>query len=94
MVSLNSQKKKNISKTKKLGNHPQSKEQENSPEAANSETDLCSLTDIAFKRELVKILKELKLNIKELRADTNNNADSFRKELETIRRSRFKLAVP
>jgi len=54
---------------------------ESSPEAANNETDLCSLTDIEFKREVVKILKELRLNIKELREDMNSNADSLRKEL-------------
>ena len=51
------------------------------------ETDLCSLTDIEFKTEIVKILKELRLNNKELREDTNSNADSLRKELENIRRS-------
>ena len=33
-----------------------------------------------FKREIVKILKEL-------REDMNSNADSLRKELENIRRS-------
>ena len=65
---------------KNLRNHSQLKEQENSPEAANNETDLCSLTDIEFKREIVKILKEL-------REDINSNADSFRKELENIRRN-------
>ena len=65
---------------KKFRNHSQLKEQENSPEAANNETDLCSLTDIEFKREIVKILKELK-------EDMNSNADSFRKEGENIRRS-------
>ena len=67
---------------KMLRNHSQLKEQENSPEAANNETDLCSLTDIEFKRELVKILKELRLNIKELRVDKNSNADSFTKEIQ------------
>ena len=41
---------------------------ENAPKAINNETDLCSLTDIEFKREIVKILKELML-IKELRED-------------------------
>ena len=66
LASLNSQKKKNISKIKKLRNHSQLKEQ-NSHEAANNETDLCSLTDIKFKREIVKILKELRLNTKELK---------------------------
>ena len=79
MASLNSQKKKNISKMKKLRNHSQLKEQENSPKAVNNETDLCSPKDIGFKREIVKILKELRLNIKELREDVKSNADSLRK---------------
>ena len=91
LASLNSQKKKNMSKMKKLRNHSQLKEQENSHEAANNETDVCSVTDIEFERETVKILKELRLNIKELRADMNSNADSFRKELENIRRNTEKL---
>ena len=51
---------------------------------ANNETDLCSLTDTEFKREVLKILKELI-------EDSNGNADSFRKELENIRRSQEKL---
>ena len=50
-------------------------EQENSPKADNNETDLCSPKDTGFKREIVKILKEL-------REDMNSNADSLRKELE------------
>ena len=37
-----------------------------------------------FKREIVKILKEL-------REEMNSNADSLRKELENIRRSQGKL---
>ena len=69
---------------KKLRNHSQLKEQENSREAASNETDLCSLTDIEFKREVLKILKELG-------EDINSNADSFRKELENIRRGQEKL---
>ena len=64
---------------------------EKSPEAANNEIDLCGLTDSEFKREIVKILTELRLNIKELRADMNSNEDSFRKELENIRRNIEKL---
>ena len=68
---------------KKLRNHSQLKEQ-NSHEAANNETDLCSLTDIEFKREIVKILKELRENM-------NSNAYSLRKELENIMRSQEKL---
>ena len=69
---------------KKLRNHPQLNQQENSPKTVNNETDLCSLTDLEFKREIVKILKELK-------EDINSNADSFIKELENIRRSQEKL---
>ena len=80
LVSLNSQKKKNINKMKTLRNHSQLKEQENSPEAANNETDLRSIIDTEFKKEMVKILKELREYI-------NSYADYFRKELENIRRS-------
>ena len=43
-----------------------------------------AVTDLEFKREIVKILKEL-------RDDTNSNADTLRKELENIRRSQEKL---
>ena len=68
---------------KKLRNHSQLKEQENSPEGANNETHICNLTDTKFKKEIVKILKQL-------RADMNNNADYFRKELENIRRKQKK----
>ena len=53
-----SENKKNISKIKKLRNQSQLKEQ-NSPEEANNERDLCSLTDIKFKKEVIKIVKEL-----------------------------------
>ena len=42
---------------KKHMNHIQLKEQENSPEAANYERDLCSLIVTEFKREIVKILR-------------------------------------
>ena len=69
---------------KKLRNHSQLKEQDNSPKAVNNATDLCSLRDIEFKREVLKILKEL-------REDMNSNADSFRKELANIRKSQEKL---
>ena len=72
---------------KKLRYHSQVKEQENSPEVANNETDHCSLPDTEFKREIMKILKELRQNIMELGADMNQNADSFRKELENLRRN-------
>ena len=74
-----------------LRNHSQIKEYKSLPEAANNETDLCSLIDTEFKKGIVKIQKELRLNIKELRADINSNADYFRKELENIRRNQEKL---
>ena len=64
---------------KKLRNHSQLKEQENSPKVVNNETDLCILKDIEFKRAIVKIQKELRPNIKDLREDMNSSADSFRK---------------
>ena len=69
---------------KKLRNHSQVKQQENSPKAVSNETDLCSLTDFEFERETVKILKEI-------REDMNSNADSFIKELENMRSSQEKL---
>ena len=58
-----SKKKKTTSKMKKLGSQPQLNQQENSPKAVNNETDLCSLTDLEFKREIVKILKELRADM-------------------------------
>ena len=91
LTSLNSQKKKNIRKMKKLRNNSQLKEQEKSSEVANNETDLCSLIDTEFKRETVKILKEFRLNINKLRAEIKSNADFFRKEIENIRRNIEKL---
>ena len=39
----------------------------------------------------MKTLKELRLNIKELREVMNSNADSLRKKTENIRRSQEKL---
>ena len=63
----------------------------NSPRATNNEKDLCSLTDTKFKCGVVKILKELRLNINELRVDMNGNADYFRKEVENIRRNAEKF---
>ena len=39
----------------------------------------------------MKTQKKLRLNIKELRVNKNSNADSFRKELENIRKNQEKL---
>jgi len=63
-----------------LRNDSQLKQQENSPEAANRETDFDSLIGHEFQMEIVKILKELRVNRKELRADMHSNADYFRKD--------------
>ena len=52
---------------------------------------ICLLRDTKFKKEIVKILKELRVNMKELRVDMNGNADYFRKEIENIGRSQEKL---
>ena len=76
---------------KKLRNHYQLKEEKNSPEAKINKTDLCSLIDTEFKKKLVKILEELRVNMKEFRADINSIADYFRKELENTKRSQEKL---
>ena len=76
---------------KKLRDHSQLKEQEHSPKGTYNETDPCSLADTKFKKEIVKLLKELRVNIKELRGDKNSSADYFRKESENIRRSQYKL---
>ena len=75
---------------KKLRNHSQLKQQENSPKAVNNEIDLCSLTDIEFKMEALKILKELR-GYEEIKREMKTNADYFRKELENIRRRQEKL---
>ena len=47
---------------KKQRNHSQLKDQENSPEGTNNETDLFSLVDTEFKKEIMKILKDLRLS--------------------------------
>ena len=58
----------------KQKNHSQLKDQENSPERTNNETDLFSLIDTEFKKEIIKILKELRRTI-------DRNADYYKKEL-------------
>uniref|UniRef100_A0A8D1DIE0 L1 transposable element RRM domain-containing protein n=1 Tax=Sus scrofa TaxID=9823 RepID=A0A8D1DIE0_PIG len=78
------QEKENNKQDEEAEKPPQLNQQEISPKAVNNETDLCSQTDLEFKRERVKLLKEL-------REDMNSNADALRKELENIRRSQEKL---
>ena len=69
---------------KNLRNHSPLKEQ-NSHQGANNETDLCILIDTEFKKETAKILKELRVNMRELRVDRNSTPDYVRKELENMR---------
>ena len=45
---------------KKQKKHFQLKDQENSSEGANSETDFFNLIDTEFKKQVMKILKELR----------------------------------
>ena len=68
----------------KQRNHSQLKEQENSPEKTNNQKDLSSLLDLEFKKEVIKILKEIRKAI-------NRNAGHSKKELETKKRDQTKL---
>ena len=56
---------------KKQRNHSQLKDQGNSPERTNNETDLFSLIDTEFKKEIIKILKKFRT--------IDRNADYFNK---------------
>ena len=71
---------------KKQRNYSQLKEQEKSPERTNNKIDLASLPDPKFKKEVIKILKELRKII-------NRNADHCNKELENMKRSQSKLTT-
>ena len=64
---------------KKQRNHSQLNDQENFPEGTNNETVLFSLIDNKFKKEVMKILKELRKAIV-------RNIEHCKKELDTIRR--------
>ena len=61
----------------------QSKDQENSPERTNNETDLFNLINTEGKKEIMKILKKLRA--------IDRNADYYYNELETIKRNQEKL---
>ena len=69
---------------KKQRNHSQLKDQENSSESTNNEKALSSLPDPEFKKEVIKILKELRKVI-------NRNADHCCKELGDIKKNQSKL---
>ena len=72
-----------MSEMKKQGQHPQLKDQENSPERTNNETELFNLINTEDKKELMKILKKLRA--------IDGNAAYYYKELETIKRNQEKL---
>ena len=57
-------------------NHSQLKDQENCLKRTIIETDLFSLINTDFKKEIMKILKGL-------RRTTDRNADYYKKEIET-----------
>ena len=71
MLPLTSQSKKDISKMKKHRIHYKLKEQ-NSSKGENNKTDFCSLKNTEFKKEVMKILKELRTAI-------GSNADYFKR---------------
>ena len=68
----------------KQKNHSQFKEQEKSHERTNNETDLTSLLDPEFKKEVMQMLKAIGKII-------DRNAGHCNKELETIKRNQSKL---
>ena len=82
MFILNSQSKRNISKTKKQRNHSQLKDQEHSSNSATMNQASSVLIDSSFKKKM-RILKELRA--------INRNAKYSKKELETIKRNHEKL---
>ena len=80
MFSLNTQNKKNISKTKKHRDHFQLKKQQENPTKRKKQSD----TPIQSNRHCVP--KGGNENMKELRMDINNNAIYFRKEHKNTRK--------
>lgn len=69
---------------KKQRKYSQLKEQDKSPERTNNETDHTSLLNPELKKEIIKILKELRKSI-------NRNSDHYYKELERIKVNSSKL---
>ena len=65
-------------------NHCRLKDREHSPERTSNKAYLLHLIDTDFKKEIMKILTELRKAI-------NRNAEYCKKELETIKRNQEKL---
>ena len=72
---------------KKQRNHSQIKEQEHSPERRDNEADLFSLKDTEFKKEIIKILKEL-------RKAADKNADYCKKRTKNFKKEPRKIHFP
>ena len=64
--------------------HSQLKDKQKSLEGTNNKTDLFSLTDKKFKKDVMKILKKLRKTI-------DRNTDYYKQELEIIRKIQEKL---
>ena len=69
---------------KKQRKYSQLKGQEKSPERTDNETDLSSISHPEFKKEVIKMLKEIRKVI-------IRNVDDCNKELEIIKRNQSKL---
>ena len=69
---------------KRQGNYSQLKEQEKFHERTNNGTELSSLLDLEFKKEVIKMLDETTKII-------NINADHYNKEQETIKMNQSKI---
>ena len=65
-------------------NNSQINEQDKSPERTNNERDLAGLLDLEFKKEIIKMLTNL-------RKIVNRNADHCNRELETIKMNQSKI---
>ena len=88
--SVYSQNKKKISEMKTLSNHSQLKDRRIHLKEKTWNRPLQPIRT-KFKKEMVKILKEIRTNMKELKEDVNGNADDFETELENTMRSLEKL---
>ena len=64
-------------------NHPQMKEKEEGPEKEIKSIEASNLSDIEFKVMVLRMLKELSENCKEV----NGNYISMKKDIETMNKS-------
>ena len=69
---------------KKQRQQSQFKNQENSPERTENETDLFSLTDTEFTKEIIKMMKELRMAI-------DRNEDYYKKGIRDYKEEPRKI---